>query len=554
MSVEFFIAKRILPNRSQGIKVSRPILTIAMISISLSIVVNLLTLAIVNGFQNEISRKVTGFSAPFFVQNANNSDFYEADPIHSMPFVEEALKANDQVLNINRVAYKPGLLQGAGTNNDVVGLVFKGIDNQYDYTFLKAHLIQGVLPYYGKSTPSDEIVLSERICTLLGYTLNDEVSAFFVNNSPITRKLKVVGIYNTGFEDYDNKLVLCDIRLTQKLNDWGISGQIELMDSTINNCLVVNTKIQGQQTQLVWYDWGKGLDTYTGQLISPTVKDTTLRVTIYSKPSISEGKLEQVDKHEIKIHYVETIDISPENSAQYTKPFKEAIEGNNLKYKFFYPINQRQAKVFLVEEKSGLGTSTQFISGYEIHLKNWNNDFNDTRRQLSKDIKLIPNDYGDVVKVVSIVDLEQNLFNWLGFLDINVTIILSLMIIIGIINMGSALLVLIIIRSNFIGLMKAMGCSNWTLQKIFLIQAGYLIGRGMLIGNAVGLLIYAVQSYTGIFTLNPEVYYLDRVPMELNPLHFILLNVGSFAVCMLALLIPSAIISRVNPIKTIKFN
>jgi len=76
----------------------------------------------------------------------------------------------------------------------------------------------------------------------------------------------------------------------------------------------------------------------------------------------------------------------------------------------------------------------------------------------------------------------------------------------------------------------------------------------MLIGNVVGLIIYAVQSYTGVFTLNPTVYYLDRVPMELSLLHFILLNVGSFALCMLALLIPSGIIARVNPIKTIKFN
>ena len=120
--------------------------------------------------------------------------------------------------------------------------------------------------------------------------------------------------------------------------------------------------------------------------------------------------------------------------------------------------------------------------------------------------------------------------------------------------MGSALLILIIIRSNFIGLMKSMGSSNWSLQKIFLIQAGYLIGLGMLIGNLIGIGIYLLQVYTGFLSLDPQVYYLDKVPMELNPLSIALLNAGSFFICMAALFIPSTVIARVNPIKTIKFN
>jgi lipoprotein-releasing system permease protein len=120
--------------------------------------------------------------------------------------------------------------------------------------------------------------------------------------------------------------------------------------------------------------------------------------------------------------------------------------------------------------------------------------------------------------------------------------------------MGSALLVLIIIRSNFIGLMKAMGGSNRQLRRIFLIQAAYLVGSGMFIGNIAGLALYALQRFTGMLTLNPEVYYLDRVPVELSLNAFLLLNLGSFVVCMTALLLPSALIARVNPVKTIKFN
>jgi lipoprotein-releasing system permease protein len=87
-----------------------------------------------------------------------------------------------------------------------------------------------------------------------------------------------------------------------------------------------------------------------------------------------------------------------------------------------------------------------------------------------------------------------------------------------------------------------------------MIQAAYLVGSGMLIGNVIGLGIYLIQRYTGVLKLNPEVYYLDKVPMELTLNSFLLLNIGSFVVCMVALLLPSALIARVNPVKTIKFN
>ena len=99
-----------------------------------------------------------------------------------------------------------------------------------------------------------------------------------------------------------------------------------------------------------------------------------------------------------------------------------------------------------------------------------------------------------------------------------------------------------------------MGGSNRKLRRIFLIQAAYLVGSGMFIGNIAGLALYALQRFTGMLTLNPEVYYLDRVPVELTLNSFLLLNLGSFVVCMTALLLPSALIARVNPVKTIKFN
>lgn len=546
MSVEIFIAKRILPNRSQGIKVSRPILRIAVISISLSIVVNLLTIAVVNGFQNEIRRKVTGFTAPLFIQHENNADFYESDPIHTSRLVERVLHATDDVQGFNRVAYKPGLIQALGERSDVVGLVFKGIDNSYNFSFIQEHLIEGKIPSYKSPSVSSEILISSRICNKLNLKLNDEISAFFVKDAPISRKFKIIGIYDTGFEDYDEKLVICDIRITQKLNDWGLSGQLDLWDSLVNNQFVVSFIPQGKPTNLS-FDWGKGLSHFQGQYLGTKLSDTTLRVKLYET---TEFNTQLIDSHKIKIRYSHTAKTVPGAG---NNPYKEILDESGLHYRYYYPISKLETRVYEVKISAGIGTSGEFISGYEIHTKDWY-ALDQTLLSLRKQLKLIPNEHGELVKVVSIFDLEQDLFNWLSILDLNVIIIITLMLIIGIINMGSAMLVMIILRSNFIGMMKAMGASHRTLRNIFLMQAAYLIGKGMLFGNAIGLSLYFIQKTTKVFSLNPEVYYLDAIPVELTLTHFVLLNLGTFIICILALLIPSMVIAKMSPIKTIKFD
>jgi len=543
LSLEFFIAKRILPNRSQGIKVSRPILRIAVISISLSIVVNLLTFAVVTGFQNEIRKKITGFSAPLFIQNANNADFYEADPIQNSPLVESILSKQTNVLGYNRVAYKPGMLQGNNASHDVLGILFKGIDQNYQRSFLKEHLKAGSIPTYDGTEASPDILLSDKICQQLGLKLNDEVSAFFVKNRPISRKLKLVGIYNTGFEEYDQQMAICDIRLAQQLNDWGISGQLEVGDSLVQGQLPVILTLQGK-TENLSYDWGEGPSMYQGKLIPLNLKDTTLSVQL---SKVNQDRLEYIDRFKIHIRY------SKDSTVENPEFQKITTHISGKEYDFHCPINGHQLRIFKVSVISGNGTSNQFLSGYEIHLSDWY-QLDKTLTELKQQIERIPNDRNEILKVVSIFDLEQDLFNWLAFLDINVVIIVSLMLLIGIINIGSALLVLIIIRSNFIGLMKAFGSSNGLLRKIFLVQAAYLIFRGLLFGNIIGLGIYLIQSNWGIITLNPDVYYLNKVPMELDFATVVLLNLGTFILCMISLLLPSSLIARVNPIKSIKFN
>jgi lipoprotein-releasing system permease protein len=186
-------------------------------------------------------------------------------------------------------------------------------------------------------------------------------------------------------------------------------------------------------------------------------------------------------------------------------------------------------------------------------LNNWN-ELDEVIARIKKKIDFIPTSNNELLKTTSIKDNQEDIFVWLGFLDVNVFIILGLMVLIGIINMGSALLVLILIRANFIGMMKAMGATNWSIRKIFLIQATFLISRGMLWGNVIGLGICLIQSQFGLFTLNPEVYYLSKVPIELSFTHWLLLNLGTLIICVISLIVPSVVITRIKPVKAIKFN
>lgn len=127
------------------------------------------------------------------------------------------------------------------------------------------------------------------------------------------------------------------------------------------------------------------------------------------------------------------------------------------------------------------------------------------------------------------------------------------MIIVGGINMITALLVLILERTPMIGILKAQGCSNWSIRKIFLYNAAYLIGVGLFWGNVIGLGILLAQKYLGIIPLDPETYYVSTAPVYLDIWHILTLNAGTLLLCLLMLLIPSYIITRISPARSIRF-
>jgi lipoprotein-releasing system permease protein len=145
------------------------------------------------------------------------------------------------------------------------------------------------------------------------------------------------------------------------------------------------------------------------------------------------------------------------------------------------------------------------------------------------------------------------IFEWLKLLDVNAQVMLILMLIVATINMISALLIIILERTSMIGIFKAMGAGNWTIQKIFLYNASYLIGVGLLLGNLFGLGISYFQYHTHFFKLDEESYYMKFVPIQIQWTDMLLLNIGTLVICLLVLIIPSTLVTKISPVKAIRF-
>lgn len=160
---------------------------------------------------------------------------------------------------------------------------------------------------------------------------------------------------------------------------------------------------------------------------------------------------------------------------------------------------------------------------------------------------------GNTYYTRSIKELNPMIFEWLDVLDINVVIILVLMLAVAGFTMISGLLIIILERTNMIGILKALGQNNQSIRRIFLYVSFFLIGKGMLWGNVIGLSLCFIQSYFHIISLDPSNYYLDAVPIDLNIVSFLLLNIGTLCAAMLMMLGPSYLITKIEPARSIRF-
>jgi len=193
------------------------------------------------------------------------------------------------------------------------------------------------------------------------------------------------------------------------------------------------------------------------------------------------------------------------------------------------------------------------VSGYEV-LINKMDDLPKLAEEVRAQVAIEFLDDGSRLKVETITQKNTQIFDWLNLQDMNVVVLIILMLLVAGFNMISGLLILILERTNMIGILKALGTNNVSVRKIFMYQSSYLALLGLLWGNLFGLGICLAQKYLNLISLDPTSYYLDTVPINLNPVHLVILNVGTMAITFLFLLIPSGIIARISPDKSIRFN
>lgn len=410
MNYELFIAKRIIAGKKYKNSISSPIIKIAITAIALGIIIMLIAVATASGLQTKIRDKMAGFKGHVQIVNYdNNNSDVSTTPINITQDFYPEFKNIKGIKNIQVYANKGGILR---TDSDFEGIIFKGVSSDYDWSFFKEYLISGTVPNFDQPR-TKEVLLSQTIINRLQLKLKDTISATFLktiaSTLPSNRKYTIVGIYNSGFAQFDKNMMIGDIREVQKLNKW---------------------------------------------------------------------------------------------------------------------------------------TENQ-VGGFEVLLDNFD-DIEEKGEEIYREIS-------GALNAKTILDSYPAVFDWIKLFDNNVWFIIGIMILIAGINMITALLVLILERVQMIGILKALGSNNASIRKVFLYNAAYLILRGLFWGNIIGLGIISIQYFFQVITLDPETYYVAIMPVYLSISSILVLNIGTLVLCFLMLILPSYIITKINPSTAIKF-
>lgn len=408
MNFELFIAKGILSGDKNNF--SRPIVRISTLSITLGLAVMILSMAITTGFKDAVSEKVIGFGSHIQITNFDLNNSWEKAPVSMEQDFYPSIENEPGIKHIQVFANKSGLIK---TEDQIQGILFKGIWTDFDWSFFKDKIIEGSPVIIDSAKRTDDILISKKIADKMNFALGDEVRVYFINPdemSPRGRKFKIAGIYETGLEEFDDLYLIGDIRHIQKLNGW------------------------------------------------------------------------QPDQ----------------------------------------------------------------VGGFEI--------FVDDFRNIDKMWEQVYNAIGYELNATSIKNLYPQIFDWLNLQDMNVIIILVLMVAVALINMTSTLLILILEKTNMIGVLKALGTRNTSVRKIFLYNAAFIIGRGLFFGNLLGIGLAFIQYHFQIIGLDQESYYVPYVPINMDWLPIVLLNVGTLLLCLVFLIVPSYVITKVSPVKAIRWD
>jgi lipoprotein-releasing system permease protein len=218
LNTELFIARKILFEKNgEGSSQSRPIVNIAVWAIALGVAVMIISIAVLTGFQKQITEKVIGFGGSIQITDFNNNNSLEPNPIDISKVKLTEIKRLPGVAHVQVFATKAGIIK---TDEAIEGVVLKGITKEYDLSFFKRNLNSGNVLAFPDSGKSNDLVISQKIADKLKFKVGDKLLMYFIQQPPRMRKFNVSGIYETGLEDFDDKYVLCDLQQIQKLNDW----------------------------------------------------------------------------------------------------------------------------------------------------------------------------------------------------------------------------------------------------------------------------------------------------------------------------------------------
>ena len=414
MNFPWFIAERLIKGRVNAKSFSRPVNVIAIIGIALGLAVMILAVSILTGFKKEIREKVVGFGSHIQITNFDSNISYETTPVSDTQNFIPEIKRIAGIKHLQVYATKAGIIK---TEEDIQGVVLKGIGADYDWSYFRSCIVDGSVFTVTDTSTGNNVIISKKISDLLNLKTGDSFTMHFIQDPPRVRKFTISGIYETSLEEFDQIYVFCDIGHIKRLNGW---------------------------------------------------------------------EDDQVSGFEVFIDDFDQLDII-------TSEVRDAV-------------------------------------GYRISEE-------ETR-----------------FKVTNIRIRYPQIFDWLNFQDVNVIIIIILMLVVAGFNMVSGLLILILEKTNMIGVIKALGSGDASIRRIFLYQAAYLIGKGLFWGNLIGLGLAFFQLKTGIITLDPSSYYIKTVPVNIDLFHILILNAGTMASIIIMLIVPSQLISRITPVKAIRYD
>ena len=416
MNFPLFIARRIYSDHiGDQQKVSKPAIRIAVAGVAIGLAVMIISVCVVLGFKHTIRDKVVGFGSHIQVANFYTLQSSAIDqPIAIGDSMMNVLKRTDGVKHVQRFAMKQGILK---TDNDFLGVMFKGVGLEFDSTFIHKSMVEGSIPHFSDQQSTNRILISKDMASKLRVKAGDRIFAYFIGEGGVrTRRFTISGIYQTNLAQYDKTTCFCDLYTARKLNAW-TDDMVTGAELTVNDF----------------------------KQLSTTANDIINRV-------------------------------------------------------------------------------------------------NRTQDQ-----------YGNTFSSKTIRELSPQIFSWLDLLDLNVWIILAIMTAVAVVTMISGLLIIILERTTMIGVLKALGARNSTVRHTFLWFAAFIIGKGLLIGDALALALILLQKFTGFAKLDPQTYYVDVVPVELDWTLIVALNIATMLIALFVLIAPSYLVSHIHPAKSMRY-